>query len=138
MLFCNLLESLASKLQQTSINAKKLQQPIAITFKFVTSCNFNFKEVCYKLQLQLQEVKVLQGPNLTLHIKLMFHGVHLCILLYAFLRLLFFILLYALLLRKNCISCVQIYYNLCYLQVFYVLMIKVTILSSCDLGFKAQ
>jgi hypothetical protein len=43
-LFCNSLEFLASKLQQTSISPKKLQWPAAITFKLVASCSsFNFK-----------------------------------------------------------------------------------------------
>jgi hypothetical protein len=47
-LFCNLLESLTSKLQWISIDAKKLQGLAAIAFKLVASCNsFNFKRWKY-------------------------------------------------------------------------------------------
>jgi hypothetical protein len=51
-MFCNLLEFIVSKLQETSVGAKKLQQPIATTFKFVVSYNsFNFKQWEYSKDL---------------------------------------------------------------------------------------
>ncbi len=47
-LFCNLLESLTSKLQWISVDAKKLQGLATIAFKLVASCNsFNFKSWKY-------------------------------------------------------------------------------------------